>query len=353
MAEASVERFESLFTPQGRQLLDHLAQEAVTPDTALRLGTVLRERYPAELVVESLAQHELRLQAVSKFTRAMEMFFTRPGLEQASAEVVARHRARRYAAPRKVADLCTGIGGDLITLAEGRQVMAVDRDPPHVRIAQANAEVYGVAQGVTPMVADVRDVDLAGAHAVFIDPARRTSRGRLPAGESEPPLEWCLNLETRIDAVGIKAAPGLPHEAVPPGWELEFIAIGRDLKEAVVWSPALAQSDTRATILPEGHTLLPEPGEAVPARMPGEFLLDPNPAVTRAGLVEELARSLSAWKIDDRIAFLSAGVAVRTPFGRTLRVIDSAPGIRNICRPSCGLSISGRWTSADGAWPVM
>lgn len=59
--------------------------------------------------------------------------------------------------------------------------------------------------------------------------------------------------------------------------------------------------------------------------MPGEFLLDPNPAVTRAGLVEELARSLSAWKIDDRIAFLSAGVAVRTPFGRTLRVIDSAP----------------------------
>lgn len=207
MAEASVERFESLFTPQGRQLLDHLAQEAVTPDTALRLGTVLRERYPAELVVEGLAQHELRLQAVSKFTRAMEMFFTRPGLEQASAEVVARHRARRYAAPRKVADLCTGIGGDLIALAEGRQVLAVDRDPLHLRIAQANAEVYGVAQGVTPMVADVRDVDLAGVHAVFLDPAGRTSRGRLPAGD-EPPLEWYLNPETRIDAVGIKAAPG-------------------------------------------------------------------------------------------------------------------------------------------------
>ena len=59
--------------------------------------------------------------------------------------------------------------------------------------------------------------------------------------------------------------------------------------------------------------------------MPGEFLLDPNPAVTRASLVQDLARSLGAWKIDDQIAFLSADVPLRTPFGRALRVIDSAP----------------------------
>jgi hypothetical protein len=59
--------------------------------------------------------------------------------------------------------------------------------------------------------------------------------------------------------------------------------------------------------------------------MPGEFLLDPNPAVTRAGLAQDLARRLPAWKIDERIAFLSADVPLRTPFGRGLRIIDSAP----------------------------
>ena len=32
----------------------------------------------------------------------------------------------------------------------------------------------------------------------------------------------------------------LPLELVPAGWEAEFIADGRDLKEAVLWSPALA-----------------------------------------------------------------------------------------------------------------
>ena len=118
MAEASVERFESLLAPRGRELLDHLATEAAAADTPLRLGTVLRSRYPADLVAEALAQHELRLLARAKFSRAMEMFFTRPGLEQASSEMVARHRAARYRAAGRIADLCCGIGGDLIVLAE-------------------------------------------------------------------------------------------------------------------------------------------------------------------------------------------------------------------------------------------
>ena len=47
--------------------------------------------------------------------------------------------------------------------------------------------------------------------------------------------------------------------------------------------------------------------------------------MTRAGLVETLARRLGAWKIDPRIAFLSSGTALSTPFARTLRVVESAP----------------------------
>jgi hypothetical protein len=58
---------------------------------------------------------------------------------------------------------------------------------------------------------------------------------------------------------------------------------------------------------------------------PGEYLLDPSPAVTRAGLVEDLARTLGAWKIDERIAFLCLGEEKTTPFARTLRVLHSAP----------------------------
>jgi hypothetical protein len=63
----------------------------------------------------------------------------------------------------------------------------------------------------------------------------------------------------------------------------------------------------------------------VPVADPGEYLLDPNPAVTRAGLVQELGRELSAWQLDPLTAFLSLDSCVRTPFARTLRVVESLP----------------------------
>jgi SAM-dependent methyltransferase len=318
-----------LLAPLGQELLAALHGVEVTPANALELGTRLRTRYPAALVATALAQQELRIRGQAKFSRGLEMFFTRDGLEQASSEPVARHRADRFGAGAQVADLCCGIGGDLIALAAAAgSVLAVDRDPVHLDMARANAAVYGVSGAVRTWAGDVRDAPLAGIDAVFIDPARRDGSRRLRVGESEPPLGWCLSLAGQIPHVGIKAAPGLAHEAVPDGWELEFIAVGRDLKEAVAWSPALAQAATRATVLPGGDQLLPWPDSArgpVPVREPGEFLLDPSPAVTRAGLVEDLARQLGAWKIDEQIAFLSAGEPLRTPFGRSLRVLDSGP----------------------------
>ncbi|HEX7996265.1 MAG TPA: SAM-dependent methyltransferase, partial [Streptosporangiaceae bacterium] len=66
-------------------------------------------------------------------------------------------------------------------------------------------------------------------------------------------------------------------------------------------------------------------GDAVPLAAPGAYLLDPNPAVTRAGLVAELAKLTGTWQIDPMIAFLSSDQPVNTPFARTLRVVESAP----------------------------
>jgi hypothetical protein len=47
--------------------------------------------------------------------------------------------------------------------------------------------------------------------------------------------------------------------------------------------------------------------------------------VTRAGLVGELGRSLDAWQVDPRIAFLTADEARPTPFARLLRIEASLP----------------------------
>lgn len=323
-------RLAALTGPEGRALLEALRGVDVTGDRRLALGTRLRRDHPADLVAAALGQQELRARAAVKFPRAADMLLTRAGLEQASSEVVARQRAARYRGCVRVADLCCGIGGDLVSLAGVAPVLAVDRDPVHLAMARHNAAVHGVADRVETREADVRAVDLAGVDAAFVDPARRTGAGRTRTGESEPPLAWCTgDLAARVGRVGIKAAPGLPHEAVPPGWEVEFVAVDRDLKEAVLWSPALATTGgstrSRATVLPGGDTLVADGGDPVAVGEPGEYLLDPNPAVTRAGLVEDLARRVGAHKIDDRIAFLASAGPVRTPFARTLRVLDSGP----------------------------
>jgi hypothetical protein len=318
-------RFAALTGPEGRALMAELAAERVDDETALRLSERLRSRYPAELVADGLTLQRLRDRAAAKFSRAPDMMLTRDGLEQASGEAAARHRAARLAGAGPVADLCCGIGGDLVALAALGPVLGVDRDPLHAWMAGHNAAVYGVAERARTEVADVRAVDLTGTAAVFVDPARRTERGRTRDGE--PPLAWCVGLVERVPRVAVKAAPGLDRAAVPPDWEAEFVAVGTDLKEAVLWSPAAAEAASRATVLVDGdrHTLLPAPGAEVPVGEPGEYLLDPNPAVTRAGLVAELARATGTWQIDDRIAFLAAAAPVATPFARTLRVLDSGP----------------------------
>ena len=351
----------ALLTPQGQELLSRLASEAPGQDGAsLALAVRLRRDYPASLVATAMAQQELRQAAAAKFSRAAEMLFTRAGYEQSSSETIARYRAGRLKNARHVADLCCGIGGDLIALAAASDVLAVDRDEIHARLALHNAAVYGRAGRVTAVVADVRDVRLAGIDAVFIDPARRSGPGaasagagspgagsagtgrRFRVGTSEPPLDWCAALASQVAAVCIKAAPGIPEELIPSAWEAEFIAEARDLKEAVLWSPSLAtappagaRGPRRATVLaavpgdqsPRSYTLVARPGAPVPLREPGEYLLDPNPAVTRAGLVEDLARELGGdtAKIDPQIAFLTLDRDVRTPFARTLRVRYSAP----------------------------
>jgi hypothetical protein len=320
----------ALLSADGRALLDRLAGERVGPDRALELARALRGSYPPDLVAAALTQQALRVAAREKFSRADEMLFTRAGLEQASSEVTAGHAAARYLAGPDgavVADLCCGIGGNLIALGGDRRVLAVDRDPVTLAFARHNAAVYGAAGGLAVVAADVAEIPLAGVGAVFIDPARRAGGRRLAAGRSEPPLDWCLSLAGHVPAVGIKAAPGLPRELVPPGWEAEFVAVGRDLKEAMLWSPSLATAASRATVLPAGDTLTRAPGEEgeIDVAAPGAFLMDPSPAVTRAGLVEDLGRRLGAWKIDPRIAFLSADRELRTPFARTLQVLESAP----------------------------
>jgi len=328
----TLDQLHYLQSTAGHDLLATLRDLDPQPASGLRIISQLRKQFPAEMVAAGMSMHLLRQRAAAKFTRHQQMWFTRDGYEQATAEPIAAWRAARFAGHTRLADLCCGIGGDLASLATQpgvAHITAVDLDPVHLEMALANAGVYGATASIDGLLANVASVSLAGFDGVFIDPARRDTTGRKKLGDSDPPLEWCLALATTVPAVGIKFAPGLSHQALPDDWELETIATGHDLKEAMLWSPALRHHARQATVI-DGetvHTFTAVPGDPVPVRAPepGDDFYDCNPAITRAGLVDDLARQIGAAKIDEQIAFLVAGNGPGTPFARRFRVLASLP----------------------------
>ena len=325
--------FRALLAPLGQEALqasETLIAEGIPEITAL---TRLRRRYPVPLAAAAYAQAMLRQKALAggKFAHAAALYFTRDGLEQATGEAVARHRAARYAPFGTVADLACGIGGDALALAREHRVVAIDRDPLRLALARENARASGVASRFWPVCADLHTLPTPRVAALFCDPGRRTAAGRRifsPEGY-QPPLSLVTSWRATVPALGVKVSPGIDRADFPAfgAAEVEFISEGGALKEAVFWYGPLRSVARRATLLSGGATLAADggPTQAVPSVPPGAILYEPDPAVIRAGLVEHLAIMLGAAKLDPEIAYLTADAAQPTPFARAYRVIESFP----------------------------
>jgi SAM-dependent methyltransferase len=318
-----------LLTPEGRALLDEVRGTA--PADELAVATRLRREHPAELVSAALGQARLRQRAAVKFGAedAGRMFFTPNGVEQSTRASVATYRAQRLKelGVTSVADLCSGIGGDAIALARaGIRVLAVDHDPLTAAAARANADALGIADLVEVREADVTEVDTAAYDAVFVDPARRSSkRGRIFDPEAySPPLSWAIEAALKAPHAALKIAPGIPHEAIPAQAEAEWISDGGDVKEAVLWF-GTAPGAVRATLLPGPRTLL---GRGLPdpqVRPVGRYLYEPDGAVIRAHLVAEVAEALDGGLIDATIAYITADELRPAPYATAYEITDQLP----------------------------
>ncbi|SHJ04818.1 hypothetical protein SAMN05421803_103269 [Nocardiopsis flavescens] len=340
-----VPAFEALLTGAGRDVLASVDAEAASRD-ALAAASRLREdpRVAAldpglpvsELVNAVLTQISLRIRGRAKFgPRADLMFFTPNGLEQSTRASVAAYRAERVAAVHRgpAGDLCCGIGADLLALAaRGVPVEGVDLDPLTVAVAGANIAALGLQDTARVREGDVTRIGPGAYPLLVCDPARRGGRGRVfdPAAYS-PPWDVAVGLAGGSGAACLKAAPGIPHEVLPPGADTEWISVDGELKEAALWFGALSGGPRRrATALSErdgSRTHLDEvpglgPAPVAPAR---RYLYDPDPAVVRSHLVAEAAARVDGALLDERIAYFTADTAVRSPLWRVLEVEEVVP----------------------------
>jgi hypothetical protein len=323
------EIFARLLSGNGQALLDEL--RSYEPERELAEATRLRRTYDAALVSAALGQARLRQRAAAKFgpLDAGQMYFTPNGVEQATRTSVAAHRASRFQAlgVRRLADLCGGIGGDAIELARaGIEVLAVDHDPLTCAVATANAAALGLSDRIEVRCADVAEVDTADFDAVFVDPARRTGRGRTFDPEAyAPPLSWAVRAARTAPFAAVKVAPGIPHEAVPADAEAEWVSDRGDVKEAALWF-GTNPGAVRATLLPSGAVLRAAESEEDPRVRPvGRFLYEPDGAVIRAHLVAAVARELGGGLIDPTIAYVTADEPRPTPYATAYTISDVLP----------------------------
>lgn len=325
-----LEDFHFLLTEEGQRYLDELGESPVSADSHLQLATKLREQVGSERAHAVLETAMLRHRAREKFSQAEKMYFTRVGLQQATAEVVSDYRSRRYreSGSGHVADLGCGIGGDALSLTTQQVVTGVDWHPLHLAMAQENVRVYNHVEQFHALQADLLELSPLPVDALFADPGRRDEYGRRISSvhHYRPPISFLEHWRERVPNQGVKISPGVDYNELPPDAEIEFISFKGTVREAVLWFGGLRSSaGRRATILPGGHTLTDESVSDIPVIKPRKYLYEPDGAVIRAHLVKQLARQIEASKIDPDIAYLTADRAQPTPFARCFVLDDVFP----------------------------
>jgi hypothetical protein len=269
----------------------------------------------------------LRAKARLKFTHAEQMYFIREALEQASGEAITTYRAQRYQAHERVVDVCCGLGGDAIGLGGVTTATLIDKDSLRLALARENLAAYGYIAEY--LEADVTQMPLPPTDALWFDPARRVEgRRKFSVRGYVPPLTLIHEWHQHTPAIGVKLSPGVDLAELTdlPPHEVEFISVSGELKECVLWfGPLKTTAARRATLLPSGQSLIPNPQSQVSISFPKTFLYEPDPAILRAGLVTTLAAQLDAQQIDPDIAYLTRDRLTPTPFARAFIIEDAMP----------------------------
>lgn len=306
----------------GRDALGVLAGRPLTE--ASRVADVTAARSLAgDRFAALLETAVLRGKAAAKLTDPAGWLLCDAALQQATPTAVAAHRAARFAG-RDVHDVTCSVGADLVELAAvADRCVGSDLDGVRLAMAAANCAHRGVSPALVR--ADALHPVSTGT-AVLADPARRDDAGRRRwrLEDLVPPLPELVAAYAGRD-LAVKCAPGLDFDAVPWADEIELVSLDGHVREACLWTGGLAGDGVRrrATVLrrdrPQWTITDLEPDDC-PERPVGAWLVDPDGAVVRSGLVRQYAARYGLGQLDHRIAYLTGDTP--PPGVRAFEVLD-------------------------------
>lgn len=290
---------DSLFSEGAPDRLAMIREWLLQRKPVHQLLVQLRRILPAEEAGDWLEQAQCQLDGETKFPAglASRMLFTRKSLEQATSRAVARYKAGLIPSGWSVADLCCGLGGDLMSLAVGRTALGVDLDPVMVRIARHNLEVSGLG-GTMVLQGDCLGTAWNDADFVHIDPDRRKDSGRTVRPEWIQPSWEQLRQRIGDRPAAVKLAPATRIDpGQSDGVHCQWIGYRRECREQLAWlnMPGRVAGVSTATVVVEtGESeslsgeagLVPEWSGKLEA---GVWIMEPHAAVYAAQLTGALA----------------------------------------------------------------
>lgn len=306
-----------LTSDDGRNALESVAGRELTTRTRLADIGWARTRFGdrAGMLVETVL---LRRKAAVKISGGAGWILTDDAVQQSTPTPVAAHRARRLAG-RSVHDVTCSIGAELTELV-GVAETVVGSDLDAVRLSMAAHNVPGAhlvrADALRPVTRGT---------TVIADPARRAGGRRThdPAA-LQPPLPDLLDAYAGRD-IAVKCAPGLDFDSLDWSGEVEVVSLDGGVREACLYSPGLSDKGVRrrATVLRSDGTyfaITDTMDDEIPECEPGTWIVDPDGAVVRAGLVRHYAAAHGLWQLDPRIAYLTGDTL--PPGVRGFRILD-------------------------------
>ena len=338
-AQITLAALEYLRTPDGTRLRQAIADlpSAGTAPTVAQIAA-LRRRHPAAPIHAALTLAKLQPKAAGpkgKFPGLPYVWATPEALEQATHARVAKHKATRFAqhGAKHIYDLCAGIGGDALALAQRAPVTAVELSPVRALCLRFNAQDRPPAFPLEVRTENLENLidSLPPDTWIHIDPSRRSAGRRSPRFADLIPgpdvLEriftfaragWAEGARAvgargarvrcgaaqgvRAGARGaVKLSPAVDFASLPPG-HLELISHEGTVVQALLWLGTDQTPDHRtATILsaenpawsltaaPRPTVVNPIPPEAyAPAQRP-VYLYELDGALTRAALAQDFA----------------------------------------------------------------
>lgn len=337
--EFSYDDVEFLRSPAGTGALESAAELTLSAASLLKEMPKLRADHGdrAAAVVETV---RVRRRATTKLDHSDHLLSTDNALQQATATVVAAHRAADIAAQHRgavVHDVTCSIGSELMALAATEGIAGVigsDIDPIRLLMADHNLalgnsrvpHLLARADALTPT---------SNADVVIADPARRNARGRtFRFDDLMPPLPDLLSAYAGRSLV-VKCAPGLDYDLLRERFgfagQVQIVSLDGGVREACLWS-GLSGPQQRATVLrgSGGFEVTSDDPDDIDDPGVGEWIVDPDGAVVRAGLVRHYAHRHGLRQLDPQIAYLTGSVV--PPGERGFRVIDQMAVTEKVLR---------------------